>query len=154
MAMSDGTNPKDLLGVKKVQMNLFPPAGRIYGALAMKNGADKYGPYNWRKNKVKYTVYLDALERHLVALYDGENLAADSGLPHLAHIIANAAILADALESGNLIDDRPTPGPASRLLEQHTAAEPKLNAGTQPQDGGFPGGKCSLPGCTLCGNPK
>lgn len=113
-------NPKDLLGIKKPQMNLLPAVGRIYGALAMTNGADKYGPYNWRGKPVKMTVYLDALERHLVALYDGENIAADSGLPHLAHIIAGASLLADAFETGNLIDDRPIPGKAAAVLEKYT----------------------------------
>lgn len=115
----NASNPKDLIGIKKVQMNLLPLAGRIYGALAMTNGAEKYGPYNWRDKKVKLTVYLDAIERHLAALYDGQDDAEDSGLPHLAHILANAALLIDAKECGCLIDDRPLPGPAADLLRKY-----------------------------------
>ena len=116
--MNDQTNPKDLLGVKKVQLGLLPAAGKIYGALAMQDGAKKYGPYNWRDKKVRMTVYLDAMERHLLAMRDGEDTAADSGLPHLAHLIASASIIADAIEGGFLIDDRPPAGPASNLLER------------------------------------
>ena len=116
--MSD-TNPKDLVGATKVPLGLFPAAGTIYGALAMRDGAARYGAYNWREKKVRFTVYLDAIERHLLALRDGENVASDSGVPHLGHLIACAAILADAVEGGFLVDDRPPAGPAAALLEKH-----------------------------------
>lgn len=117
---ADNTNPKDLIGIKKPQIGLLPGAGKIYGALAMQDGAAKYGPYNWRDKKVRYTIYLDALERHLLALRDGENVAPDSGLPHLGHIIACASILADAVEGGFIIDDRPLPGPSGSTLAKFT----------------------------------
>ena len=117
--LNDSPNPKDLVGIKKVQLGLLPAAGKIYGALAMEDGSIKYGPYNWRSNKVLMTVYLDAIERHLLALRDGENDAADSGKPHLGHIIACASILADAIEGGHLIDDRPAPGPATAVLDKY-----------------------------------
>jgi len=113
----DETNLKDLLGIQKVPMNLLPPAGRIYGAEAMRNGAEKYGPFNWREKKVRAMIYADAIERHLLAWVDGEDRALDSGCSHLGHIIACASILADAIEGGFLIDDRPKPGPAAKLLE-------------------------------------
>lgn len=114
----DPTNPKDLVGDTKVPMDLFPVAGAIYGAMAMKNGAAKFGPFNWRSSKVRFSVYLAAMERHLAALRDGEDDAPDSGLPHVAHLIANGAILADALEGGFLIDDRPPAGPGAATLEK------------------------------------
>lgn len=116
--MIDQANPKDLIGVKKAQLGLLPAAGKIYGALAMTDGASKYGPYNWRDKKVKMTVYLDAMERHLLALRDGEDVAEDSKVHHLGHIIAGASIVADALEGGQLIDDRPMKGPATKTLEK------------------------------------
>ena len=117
--LNDSPNPKDLLGIKKVQLGLLPAAGKIYGALAMEDGSVKYGSYNWRSNKVLMTIYLDAIERHLLALRDGEDKAKDSGKPHLGHIIACASILADAVEGGYLIDDRPTPGPAAAVLDKY-----------------------------------
>lgn len=115
MTMTD--NPKDLLGIKKIQVGLLPAAGKFYGALAMQDGARKYGPYNWRDKKVKMTIYLDAIERHLMAIRDGEYVADDSGYPHLGHIIACASILADAHEGQFLVDDRPAPGPAAKILK-------------------------------------
>lgn len=112
-------NPKDLIATKKVQLGLFPAAGKIYGALALEDGARKYGPYNFRDKKVKMSVYLDAMERHLLALRDGEDTAEDSKLPHLAHILGCAGILADAIEGGFVIDDRPPTGPAASILAKY-----------------------------------
>lgn len=117
-AKTSSPNPKDLIGIAKVPVGLFPSAGTILGAMSMKDGAVKYGPYNWREHPVKMTVYLDAMERHLLALRDGEDEASDSGVHHLGHILGCAAILADALAVGNLIDDRPHKGAAAALFEK------------------------------------
>jgi len=111
-----GTNPKDRLGLKKTRLSLVPPASLLYQALAMEDGARKYGPYNWRANKVIATIYVDAAMRHLLAWADGEELAPDSQKPHLAHALACLGIIVDAKETGNLIDDRPIPGAAGRLI--------------------------------------
>lgn len=129
-------NPKDLIGIRKVQLGLLPAAGKIAGALAMQDGAAKYGPYNWRSTEVNLTIYLDAIERHLLALRDGEDEARDSGVHHLGHIIACASIILDAQETNNLVDDRPVEGPASRLLEAYaerneaSGANPALDPGS------------------------
>lgn len=149
--MADQTNPKDLLGVKKVPMNLLPAAGRIEGARGMAHGAAKYGPYNWREKKIKMSIYLDAIERHLVALYDGEDTADDSGVSHLGHIIAGASILCDAKEFGNLIDDRPAPGPAGKLLARYDESKkPEVT----PSDWiKTPNGKRIRSGFKVCADP-
>lgn len=121
----DSTNPKDLLGSKKVHLFLVPAASKIYQALAMEDGARKYGPYNWRDKKVQLSIYISALERHIEAFKDGEEIASDSGVPHLAHAIANLGIIIDALETGCLIDDRPLKGAASNLIARFTKSEEK-----------------------------
>lgn len=121
--MNDEINPKDRLGAKKVNLFLVPAASKIYQALAMEDGARKYGPYNWRDKKVQLSIYLSALERHIEAFKDGEETATDSGLPHLAHAIANIGIIIDALESGCLVDDRPKKGAAPQLIERFTKKE-------------------------------
>jgi len=55
-------------------------------------GAAKYGRNTWRR--VERQRYLDALMRHVLALgVDGAALDKDSGLPHLAHVMWNAAAL-------------------------------------------------------------
>jgi len=123
-----GTNPKDLMGIKKVPgLSVIPPASMIYEALAMRYGAYLapkadgsfgYGPYNWRENPVLMHIYVDAALRHLWALWDGEDDAADSNVPHIGHVKACMGILADAKELGNLVDDRPLVGMAPDLLER------------------------------------
>lgn len=69
-------------------------------------GADKYEPYNWRVNNVSANTYIGAIFRHLNKWRDGEDIDAESGQPHLAHIAANCNILMDAQTSGTLDDDR------------------------------------------------
>lgn len=113
-------NPKTAFGIKKVNLALNPPAALIYMALGFMDGAIKYGPYNWRDNQVSTMIYLAAFKRHMDAWLDGEELAEDSGKPHLAHALACLAIIVDAKETGNLIDDRPKPGAAAALLKKWT----------------------------------
>ncbi len=119
-----GSNPKDLLGVKKVALHLVPASSIIYQALAMEDGAKKYGPYNWRENKVIASIYIAAAMRHIQAWYDSrEELAADSQKPHLGHALSCLGILVDAIETGNLIDDRPPAGAASKLITKWEKAK-------------------------------
>ena len=113
-------NPKDILARHKVALGLLPGAGKIYGALAMNEGIKKgYGPYNWRGKGVLHTVYLDAIERHLDAVRDGQWLDPESKIPHLGHIIASASIILDANSIGKLIDDLPLPGKAAEILDKY-----------------------------------
>jgi len=115
--MTDATNPKDLLGIKKAPLRFVPHALRILAAPAMALGAGKYGPYNWRSNAVKLSVYLEAIDRHLAAYADRQDTDPESGASHLSHVAACLAIIADAEGIGKLIDDRPAvTGPAADLL--------------------------------------
>ena len=111
-------NPKDLVGVKKSSIHLVPPGFEIHVADAMKDGARKYGPYNWRRKSVVFSVYYDALMRHMKAYFDGEEVASDSLVDHLSHAAACLAIILDAKDCGRLVDDRPTKGESSRLLKE------------------------------------
>ena len=116
-------NPKQIYGDLKVPMHLWPESATIYGSLAFKQGAEKYGPYNWRDNAVELMTYVGAARRHLAAWVDGEENAPDSGYPHLAHVLSCIAIMVDAIESGNAIDNRPPPGPSGRLLEEKQSSD-------------------------------
>jgi hypothetical protein len=113
-------NPKTVLGTKKPSLSKVPASAVLYEALAMMNGAEKYGPYNWRTKKVTASVYIDACKRHLDAWFDGEEVADDSKVPHLGHARASLAILIDAIETGNVNDDRPPKGAAAALISRFT----------------------------------
>lgn len=117
------TNPKDLIGIKKPRLSLVPPVSILYEALAMQDGAEKYGPYNWRVKKVQASIYVDALKRHLDAWFDGEENAEDSKVPHLGHAKACLGILIDAQETGNLVDDRPPKGRMADAIKRYTKGE-------------------------------
>lgn len=115
-----GINPKDLIGLTKPPLHLLPPAGLILTSLAMGDGSLKYGSYNWRSNHVLASIYVAAAMRHIMSWFDGEENAEDSERHHLAHATACLLILMDAQSTGNLKDDRPVAGAASRLIAEHT----------------------------------
>lgn len=114
----ESNNPKDKIGRTKVPMHLVPSVAIAHTALAMRDGANKYGPYNWRANDVAATVYLSAAERHIRSWLEGEDNATDSGIHHLGHAMACLAIMLDAQEGGNLVDDRPLKGPLPYMLQR------------------------------------
>lgn len=122
-AMAKPINPKDILGQKKPQLWLIPGAALVETSLAFKDGASKYGPYNWRENPVLYSIYIDAALRHIHSLLDGEDKASDSGIHHASHAIACLCIILDALSVGNLIDDRPPKGKTATLIDLYTQKE-------------------------------
>lgn len=119
---ADTTNPKDRIGQSKPPLHLVPQSATIRRAQAFADGARKYGPFNWRTKQVSASVYMAALLRHAGRWFDGEDIDPDSGIPHLGHAGACIDILIDATETGNLVDDRPAPGAASRLITELTEA--------------------------------
>jgi len=129
LAETKDTNPKDLVGQTKLQTWLVPPSAKIALAEALTDGANKYGPFNWREKGVRATVYIAAAERHVMSFLDGEDLAEDSGVHHLAHAMACFAILLDAIAQGNIVDDRPIKGASPALLKAiHLKNEEKNKA--------------------------
>lgn len=137
-------DPKALTAGKKLPLlSVMSPAALIHEAVALQYGAFEapkidgtfgYGPYNWRSSQpVEAMTYIDACERHLLKWVDGEEYDPDTapreGDPdyehhktgrahHLGLAKASLGILLDAMEHGNLIDNRPKVRKqvASRLL--------------------------------------
>lgn len=111
-------NPKDSHGSKKAPLGLVPAAAIVHESLAMRDGARKYGPYNWREKRVVQSIYLDASERHIKAFRDGEDYDPESGVHNLGHARACLGIVLDAIEVGNIKDDRPKPFDLRGLLNR------------------------------------
>ena len=103
---SKATNPKDAIGSSKLPLHLWPAVASAYGCMALLEGALKYGRNNWREAGVRYSIYHDALLRHLSSAWEGEWVDPESGLPHLSHALACLAIIVDASEHDRLVDDR------------------------------------------------
>lgn len=114
------TNPKTRVGLTKPSLRAIPSSALLHLGAAMEDGRKKYGLFDWREHAVSASVYEDAIWRHMLAWRDGEDLAADSTHHHLAHVMACCAILLDAIEVGNLNDDRGLPGTAPAMLKAWT----------------------------------
>jgi len=115
-------NPKTAIGVTKPQLHAIPPVALLHLGAAMADGERKYGLCNWRERTVSSSVYYDAIMRHLLMWWDGEERAQDSGFHHLAHVMACCAILLDAETVGRLNDNRPTPGMTGVFITQNTGS--------------------------------
>lgn len=116
--MTDETNPKDLEGDKKPPLSLVPPCAIVGMAMAFKEGARKYGAYNWRSKKVQAMIYIDAALRHIGQKLDGEDIDPESGVDHLDAAMASLAVYKDAQETGNLIDNRPVKGKVGTTIRK------------------------------------
>lgn len=114
-------NPKDLIGNTKVSISKLPAIAVAHGAMAMMDGATKYGAYNWRDKEVVAGIYIDAAKRHLDCWFEGQEVATDSKAHHLGHAIACCAILLDAQAKGKLVDDRPKDSADLDFMERELA---------------------------------
>lgn len=101
-------NPKDCEAARrsKIPLSVVPTAMMSYAAVQLHNGKGKYGSYNFRGIGIKFSVYYEAILRHALALWNGEEYD-EEGIHNLCGLSANIAILADAHAHGFLIDDRP-----------------------------------------------
>jgi hypothetical protein len=101
------SNPKDAVGVLKAGISNVPTMPLMELAVAMTEGAMKYGRHNYRAIGVRASVYVDAIARHLFAFWEGEDIDTASGIPHIVKIMACCVVLRDAQLAGKYFDDRP-----------------------------------------------
>jgi len=124
------TNPKDGIGLTKAALSVVPLPPMFEMALAMMEGALKYGRHNYREAGIRYSVYFDAMIRHLTLWFEGQERAEDSGVHHLGHVMACCAIALDDILSTEPqgIDDRPPVTYAPDWLAQFNARVAELKA--------------------------
>jgi hypothetical protein len=107
MSDTKPSNPKDLVGSKKLDLGNVPDSAMIALAQAFFEGAVKYGRYNWRIAGVSASTYHAALKRHVSKWWNGQNKDPETRVHHLANAMACLAILFDAELYNMLTDDRP-----------------------------------------------
>ena len=90
------TNPKDAIGISKAPLSTVSAAVLMEVGVAMLEGASKYGRHNYRAAGVRASVYYDALMRHAMAWWEGEDLDPDSGMSHITKAITTLVVLRDA----------------------------------------------------------
>lgn len=129
------TNPKEKAAARANKPSTFaiPPSALLACGRAMKTGADKYGLLNWRKEPIQYGEYFDAIMRHLLESREGVLEDAESGENPLAHVMAGAAILIDAMEKRTLIDNR-GPEVIQELTERDIATLAKFKPSSEENE--------------------
>lgn len=126
------TNPKDAIGIQKTPLSTVSAAVLAELGVAMLEGALKYGRHNYRVAGVRSSVYYDAVMRHMMAWWEGEDTDPDSGLSHVTKAIASLAVLRDAMIQGKLADDRP-PKSAAFISELNKATAALLEKYPEPK---------------------
>ena len=102
-----GENPKKAHGALKPCLSYMPTSILLAVARVFELGARKYGLRNWRRQPIDASTYYDAMNRHLIAWFEGgEDIDPESGQSHLAHVVACAMIVMDSRNLGTLKDDR------------------------------------------------
>lgn len=107
MTEKKDTNPKDAIGIAKAPMSVVSGPVIAELGLAMMEGARKYGRHNYRAVGVRASVYYDAMMRHMMAFWEGEDIDPDSGISHVSKAMACLCVLRDSMLMGNWTDDRP-----------------------------------------------
>lgn len=101
-------NPKDLAATraKKPPLHLLEHAADVEIAVALADGARKYGRKNFYERPILANVYGGAIRRHIGAWLAGEDEDPLTGINHLAYIGANIHVLFAAIDRGMFRDDR------------------------------------------------
>jgi Domain of unknown function (DUF5664) len=112
------SNPKDVIGSSKVNLDLVPDSMVLFASLGFTEGALKYGKFNWRAAGVRLSIYISAMERHKMKFMAGEWADPVTKVPHLSSMLACIGIICDAYTSNKLTDDRPPAQPdLSRVID-------------------------------------
>ena len=100
-------NPKEGASRLKHSFEYLPAAFEAELAVAMSEGR-KYGRHNYREaTGIRASVYYNAIRRHLMAWWEGEDVDPDSGVHHLVKVAACCAVARDSMLAGAFVDDRP-----------------------------------------------
>ena len=100
-------NPKERFGNLKVPLSCVPAPVLMEIGAGMLEGSIKYGRHNYRESRIKASTYYDAVMRHMMQWWEGEDIDADSGLSHVTKAICSLVVLRDQMLAGTIIDDRP-----------------------------------------------
>jgi hypothetical protein len=83
----------------KLRYDLIPSVTLKNFAAVLTYGAEKYKPNGWQQIDEPIPRYTAAAMRHFEAWRSGEHSDPESGLPHLAHCLANIAFLLEFEEN-------------------------------------------------------
>lgn len=118
------SNPKDIIGSRKLDVGLVPDTLVVCAANGFLEGALKYGRFNWRICGVAASIYHAAVNRHIKKWWNGQDADPKTLVHHLDNAISGLGILRDAMLYGMLTDDRPPcpdPDAMARAIDEGEA---------------------------------
>ena len=78
---------------KKARFSLMPLPEMQEVVEVLTKGSEKYADNNWKFVEGGRVRYYDAMQRHIFAWWNGEQLDPETGKSHLAHAMCNALFL-------------------------------------------------------------
>lgn len=96
-------------GQKRAQLGALDPTALLRVAEAAGYGTEKYARYNYMRG-YDWSLSFDAMQRHLLQFWAGENYDDESGLLHLAHAGWHCLALIHFMTFHPDFDDRPPRG--------------------------------------------
>lgn len=92
-------------GQKQARLGSLDPQSLLRVAEVAGFGEEKYARLNYL-NGYAWSLSFDAMQRHMLAFWSGQNNDDESGLPHLAHAAWHCLAMLAFLERGLGEDDR------------------------------------------------
>lgn len=93
-------------GKKATQAGALDPVALIQLSRVAGMGADKYAAFNYLRG-YDWSLSFNAMMRHALLFWAGEDCDPESGLPHMAHAAWMALSLVSFMEREAGTDDRP-----------------------------------------------
>ena len=91
----------------KLRHDLVPLNAQEEYVKVLTKGIEKYEERNWEKG-MPWNWVIASLKRHLHAFEKGEDIDSESGCLHIAHVMCNAAFLAEYAYTHPELDNRPS----------------------------------------------
>lgn len=109
-------------GQKDCELGAIDPTALMELGNVAGYGGKKYARSNYLKG-YKWSLNYDAMNRHMLAFWSGEELDPESGMPHMAHAAWHALALTSFAKHKLGTDDRwtapkPTPKPEPNLVSK------------------------------------
>ena len=92
-------------GVKPARLGLLPVDALLEVATLYGNGAAKYSEHNWRRG-YEWSKSYDALMRHALAFWNGEDNDPEMTTSHMASVVFHALALMTFTKEHPEFDDR------------------------------------------------
>lgn len=114
-------------GRKLARHSLIPT--RALTALAERygRGAEKYDDRNWERG-YDWSLSYDALQRHLIAFWGGEDYDEETGQHHLSAVMWHATVLYEFTLDHPEYDDRSTAGRTGSIKDAARSISTKIEA--------------------------